>query len=648
MSQNQIGNNTTASTPFVTPGDVVYFQGTDNKLWRVNSDGTDQYQIGTNTTDSEPFVFTDPATGEDWIFFRGHSDNNLWKVKADSVGTGLLNIGGHKTKSTPFVTFDSSTGDVWVYFQSTDNNKLMKVKSDGTSGLNIGNNTTKSAPFVLADPTGEWVYFQGTDDRLLRVRSDGSEGSHIGGNWTKSTPFVTFDSSTGDVWVYFQGTDDRLLRVKSDGSDGSNIGGNHTKSTPFVTDDGWVWFQGEHDKLWRVFNDGSQQTQLGANTTSAMPTVGRIELADGQFGRWVYFRGTGTPPFSDYKLWRYFQAENPLATGTMRPKYYVLTVLYAPPGTNGGTSSSLVDYGSNSTTGTKTSTSSSFKEGVKVGIEPQKFGIGANFSVSGTATDSSSVEIKKSQSFDIKIPGPAKDGIDHDHDVFVLLLNPLLSVATFPDNNVQIAMGIDGPTMNIQYVYAGWLKDPSSMAVGVKRELDAAGLTPSDYSQILSTNPFASGSTLIDPNRFLATPQSFAYEPPFSDADQPWTETYALQNTVTSTSTRTVEVKYSVEVSVSGPLTTVASEILKINDSLEWTNTNSQETSSVSSESATVTVGGPSFSYTGPTDMLVYWDTVYHSFMFAFPVESTIAASISADTSGRRTAMPGHRIKASV
>ena len=46
--------------------------------------------------------------------------------------------------------------------------------------------------------------------------------------------------------------------------------------------------------------------------------------------------------------------------------------------------------------------------------------------------------------------------------------------------------------------------------------------------------------------------------------------------------------------------------------------------------------------------MLVYWDSVYHSFMFAFPVESTIAASISADTSARRTAMPGHRIKASV
>ena len=31
------------------------------------------------------------------------------------------------------------------------------------------------------------------------------------------------------------------------------------------------------------------------------------------------------------------------------------------------------------------------------------------------------------------------------------------------------------------------------------------------------------------------------------------------------------------------------------------------------------TVGGPSFNYTGPTNILVYWDSVYHSFMFAFP-----------------------------
>ena len=40
MAQNQIGNNTTAFSPLVTAGDVVYFRGTDDKLWKVNGDGT--------------------------------------------------------------------------------------------------------------------------------------------------------------------------------------------------------------------------------------------------------------------------------------------------------------------------------------------------------------------------------------------------------------------------------------------------------------------------------------------------------------------------------------------------------------------------------------------------------------------------------
>src|ERR1700727_1668273 len=68
-----------------------------------------------------------------------------------------------------------------------------------------------------------------------------------------------------------------------------------------------------------------------------------------------------------------------------------------------------------------------------------------------------SILIQKAVTFDIKIPGPATDGIDHNHDVFALLLNPLLTVSEFPGNNVQVVMGVDGPTMNIQYVYAGWL-----------------------------------------------------------------------------------------------------------------------------------------------------------------------------------------------
>ena len=116
-SQNKIGNNTTSSSPFVTSGNVVYFRGTDNKLWKVNADGT-----------------------------------------------GQVNIGGNTTKSTPFVTSDG-----WVWFQGTDN-KLWKIFNDGTRQSQPGNNSTSSSPMVV----GDWVYFQGTDNKLLRMKIDGS------------------------------------------------------------------------------------------------------------------------------------------------------------------------------------------------------------------------------------------------------------------------------------------------------------------------------------------------------------------------------------------------------------------------------------------------------------------------------------------
>jgi hypothetical protein len=626
MSQNQIGPNTTSSSPCIAAGDVIYFRGTDDRLLTINSDGSNSYQIGSNTTSSTPFVFSDPLTGE-WVYFRG-TDDNLWKVRGDSAGSDLTWIAENTTSSTPFVTFDAPSQEVRVYFQGTDN-RLLKVNSDGSNGFQIGTNTTSSAPFVFTDPVdGEWVYFRGTDnDQLWKVRGDeaGSDLTQIGSNTTSSTPFVTLDPTTNEVWVYFQGTDNKLWKVRNDaaGSGLLHIGGNYTRSSPYVSADGWVYFQGTdifndgteqrfRGKLWTVFNDGTQQSWLGGNFTASTPKVGATQFVGGQLVRWVYFQEALTND-----LIRFQQIENPLATGTARPKYYVLTVLYAPPGTAGastaGTSNSLVDYGSMSSTGTTTTIASSIKEGLSLQFGTEKEGLQFNFS--DTTTDSSSIAIQKAETFDIKLPGPAADGIDHNRDVFVLLLNPLLTVAEFPGDNVQVAMGVDGPTMNIQYVYAGWLNGLVPMAPGVNQQLDAAGLDPAtDYQQILSTNPFSGGSTVIDGDRFAALPESFAYEPPYSKADAPWVATYTVQNTTTATTTVTVE--YTVGATIAVQIT----KLFNLGASVTFTSTNTTATTDTTTETASVTVGGPSFGYTGSTEILVYWDSVYHSFMFAYPV----------------------------
>lgn len=626
MTQNQIGFNTTSSSPFVAPGDVIYFRGTDDRLLRINSDGSDSYPIGGNHTSSSPFAFSDPLDGE-WVYFRGTGDE-LWKVRGDSDGTDLTRIGGNSTSSTPFVTFDATAQEVHVYFQGTDN-RLLRVNGDGSGGIQIGTNYTSSSPFVFGDPVDgtEWVYFRGTDhEQLWKVRGDsaGTDLTQIGTNATSSTPFVTLDASTNEVWVYFQGTDNKLWKVRNDaaGSGLFHIGGNYTRSSPYVSDDGWVYFQGTEiynegieqvyrGKLWTVFNDGTQQSQIDDNYTASTPKVGAVQFVGGQLSRWVYFQEALTN-----NLMRVSQTENALATGTARPKYYLLTVLYAPPGTGArspvATSNSLVDYGSSSATGTTTTIADSVKDGITLQFGPDKDNVGWQFGSSSTTT--SSISIQKMETFDIKIPGPAADGIDHNYDAFVLLLNPLLTVAQFPGNNVQVAMGVDGPTMNIQYVYAGWLKGVMPMALGVQQQLDAAGLDhQTDYEQILSTNPFHSGAAAIDTDRFVALPESFAYEPPYSQNDAPWLATYTVQNTTTATKEVTVE--YTVGASVSFEI----SDFLKVGGSVTFTDSNKTATTDTVIESAAVTVGGPSFGYEGATDILVYWDSVYHSFVFTFP-----------------------------
>ncbi|MBN9491598.1 MAG: DUF5050 domain-containing protein [Alphaproteobacteria bacterium] len=582
-----IGGYKTSSTP-VAFGSNLYFQGTDHKLWKTNLDGSHGVDLGGYATNSTPFLTTSH------IYFQG-TDNKLWQVALD--GSGGTNLGGYKTKSTPYAFGE------YVYFQGTDD-KLWRVLLDGTQGVNLGGYKTASTPFV----TAQHVYFRGTDSTLWQINIDGTHGVHLGGYKTNSMPFVTASN------VYFQGTDDKLWRINLDGSGGTNLAGYKTKSTP-VVGNGYVFFQGTDNALWRLNLDGSHGVHLGNFNTASTPFV--------------------------------VDPTNQPVTGSLLPRYFVLTMVYSPPGTDAGaanpnssTGTSSVDYGSSSSTGTTTTTASSFQDSVSVGVgigggDKDIGSLGADFSYSKATSDSVSVEVKKTASFDIKVPGPAANGIDHSRDRFYLWLNPMVDVTIDPQNNLAWELGVNGPTMIIQYVEVGWLQNPSTMQPGVKAQLDKAGLTAGDYREILALNPFASGATTIDPNRFVPLPQSFPYEAPDNANDSISTSTYVLQNSVTNT--RTTQVQYTTNFSVSGGLNLLIFK-LKSSASLQWTNTSSTTNTNAATQSATAVIGGPSFGYTGPTDVLAYIDTVYNSFMFALPTDPPVAVGTITNALGKAMA----------
>jgi hypothetical protein len=556
---------------------MLYFQGTDDKLWQLNNDGSGGVNLGGYKTSSTP------VASAGFIYFQG-TDDKLWKVKLD--GTGGVNLGGYKCASSPTVTADH------IYFQGTDD-KLWSVALDGTGGVNLGGYQTKSSPVVVSPH----IYFQGTDNKLWRANLDGTGGINLGLYQTASPPSV---SPNG---IFFQGTDDKLWKLALDGTKGVNLGGYQTTSSPFVTRNN-VYFRGTDDKLWRINIDGSGGVNLGGYKCHSTPVV--------DFGNNViFFQGT------DNALWRinmdgsggdhiggFATASMPFVlqpadqTATGRPSYYVLALLYAPPGLNGGKSSSLVDYSTSTATGTTTTISNSFKQttGASLQVGPKDDGGSAGFSISQTTTDTDTLDIKTTTSNELSVTGPAADGINHDEDFFVLWLNPTVTITVDPQNYVDWTVGVDGPTMKIQRVYVAQLKNPSLMPPGLKSDLDAAGLTAKDYTTILAMDPFANGPAAIDPNRFLPTPQSFPYEPPLTASDPTPVTKYNQTYAVTNTTGHTVVNQYTVDLSVTGGVDLIVFKAtLSVSDELQWTDTSADTQTSSTTSSVTVSVGGPAF-----------------------------------------------------
>src|SRR5262245_37511708 len=327
--------------------------------------------------------------------------------------------------------------------------------------------------------------------------------------------------------------------------------------------------------------------------------------------------------------------DTPGEIGTVRPKYFILMVTYAPPGRQGGLGSSSVRYGSASSTGSTVTASNSFKQTYSVSAS-QGVGflgtggeVGLSFSYGQNSSNSHAIDIKKTVSTEINIPGPSADGINHDKDKIWLWLNPTVQLSLTP-TSATWTLG-NNTQADIQYAEVGWLKDPSKFnreAPGVLRRFQAYRITTQDYAEMLKADPFANGASSIDTKRFQLLPTTFPYEPPSAPDDPVPTFTFTQAYSGITTDSSSVQSEYTVGVSVQGSLSFIglATSKFKEQNSWTWTNTDTRSTSNATSESASVTVGGPSYGYSGPTDIAVYYDVIYKTFLFA-PVETTLSPS---------------------
>ena len=207
-----------------------------------------------------------------------------------------------------------------------------------------------------------------------------------------------------------------------------------------------------------------------------------------------------------------------LYQGTATANYQILTVIYAPPGTNGGHASSSVTYGSGVTSGTTTSASQSFQNSIGVSVTNKVDALGAggegslSFDYASKTMDTQSYDIKELTTSSITRPGPAQDGINHDEDVIFLLLKPKINLS-LSSSATEWTFG-DNSQSPIQYVFVGEPNGDFPWRAGVLAQLNAAGVTPADYPTILASDPLANGGATLDPARFVPINTMYDYEPP--------------------------------------------------------------------------------------------------------------------------------------
>ncbi len=161
---NTIGNSNSNSCDYARvagQGDWVYFVGSDFRLNKMRSDGSDKETL------LPDHVLNLNVVGE-WIYFVNMSDNDkLYKVKID---------GTQKTKLTDFGVDKIHVVGDWIYYQKGFfESAIYKIKTDGTQNTRI---TADKCSYINVE--GDWIYYTaGSDFYAYRIKTDGTQKSQL-------------------------------------------------------------------------------------------------------------------------------------------------------------------------------------------------------------------------------------------------------------------------------------------------------------------------------------------------------------------------------------------------------------------------------------------------------------------------------------
>jgi len=343
-------------------------------------------------------------------------------------------------------------------------------------------------------------------------------------------------------------------------------------------------------------------------------------------------------------------------SGWIRPKYEVVGLVYAPPG-----SKSTVNYTNGFQSGTSTSTTHTYATNYTDKVSETG---GASFFgiVSGTVTTSiangwgqtqegtNSLAFSEAYTTGLVQGGPLSSalGVDHDYDVIYVWLNveELIGIAGTEiarngfgwdgrDSETTVCgVGISG--MDVVALTLGQLRGtqaiPANLQCRLNRVWDPVlgALTSTDllaiaYADLFYANPQFNPNTDTSGRYERPNGQNIIMNYiPAASGQQPtgytYTSTYSTTTALGQTATDTHSTTYSVDVNASGSF--LGKYSVAVNNSATYTSTNksSSTITNGTNQGANFTIYGPvaTDNYVGPTAIQVWKDNIYGTFMF-FP-----------------------------
>jgi len=319
-------------------------------------------------------------------------------------------------------------------------------------------------------------------------------------------------------------------------------------------------------------------------------------------------------------------------TGSALPAYYVVTILYAPPGNK-----SKASYFAGSSAGTTTNVANLFGIGTKVGLTGNVI---ATTDYKFTQQTAQSFQITKTTKTELDT-NSVTDTIRHGQDLIYLWLNPVInySQAQSPGMPINISLATaGGADMKVIPYSVDALLHQGAKLPGLEN------FSKSDLTQIVSVDPWVSSPEgQPDPKRFIKI-MSLQLDGPDEQGGNLSGEGVSVDDSqvgcITNTISQTIGSDFGGAVGVSffgqGEKATIV-------DSLFWTNTNSAGNCNGSSQTAVVDLSTTTVGFHDVID--VYEDSIYHSFAYVsetqgvgLPLPSAEVTGVVRDAAGKPVA----------